>query len=106
MIDSDAVMALAVFPAAAAIAWAGAYAWAQWLRHRHDAPPPAVAPPAAEATRLAQLEAGLEALTLELERLAEGQRYAARLLEERLPRTGPAAECPKALESGRTITPH
>jgi hypothetical protein len=107
MVDSDAITALAVFPAVAAIAWAGAYAWVQWLRHRHDPPSPtAGAPSTAEAARLARLEAGLDALTLEVERLAEGQRYTVRLLEERLPRTLPGAARVEALPSGRVITPH
>ena len=84
MIDSDAVMALAIFPAIAAVAWAGAFAWVQWLRHRHDLPSSSAARPA-EPERLARLEAEVEALTLELERLGEGQRYTVRLLEQRLP---------------------
>lgn len=107
MIDSDAVTALAVFPAVAAIAWAGAFAWVQWLKHRHDVPSSSTAQlTAAEAGRLTRVEAGVEALTLEVERLGEGQRYTVRLLEERLPRTLPAAEAPRTREPGRVITPH
>ncbi len=107
MLNSDAVTALAIFPSAAAIAWAGVYAWGQWLRHQHDVPlAPGGSASTAEAARLARVEAELEALTLEMERLAEGQRYTTRLLEERLPHALLAADRLDAPRSERAVTPH
>jgi hypothetical protein len=104
MIGSNAVITVAFFVATASVAWSAAYAWGKWLAHRHDAPALPRAEGPGEAARLARLEAGLEALTLEVERLAEGQRFSARLLDERLPRPLPAATRPA--EPGRVITPH
>ena len=105
VINSDAAMAVAFFGAAATVAWAAAFAWARWLAHRYDAPPPrADSLPAAAMARLERMEAGLEVLTLEVERMAEGQRYTARLLEERLPLVLPQGARPP--EPGRVVTPH
>ena len=106
MINSDAIESVAFFGGLAAVAWAAAFAWAKWLVHRHDAPPPTGQLPVADTSaRLGELEAGLDALTLEVERLAEGQRYTVRLLEERLPRALPASARPTS-EPGRVVTPH
>ena len=106
MFGFTGAMAVAFFGAAAAIAWAAAYAWGEWLAHRHDAPPGPAKLPAEDTARLERLEAGMEALTLEVERLAEGQRYAARLLDERLPRGLPAGVRAPTSEPGRVVTPH
>jgi hypothetical protein len=106
VIDSQSAMSIAFFGAAAAVAWAAAYAWAKWLAHRHDVAPPEHSLPADEAARLERMEAGLEILTLEVERLAEGQRYTSRLLEERLPRTLSAGSRGPLPEESRVITPH
>lgn len=108
MINPDAIEALSFFGGIAAVAWAAAFAWAKWLAHRYDSPSLKAGglPPVADPARLARLEADLEALTLEIERLAEGQRYTVRLLEERLPRTLPQGAHPSAPEPGRVITPH
>ena len=104
-INSDAAMAIAFFSAAAAVAWAGAFAWVRWLAHRYDAPPATGSTlPATAMARLERMETGLEVLTLEVERLAEGQRYTVRLLDERLPLVlPPGARQP---DPGRVVTPH
>jgi hypothetical protein len=105
--EAEAVMSLAVFGGTAAMAWAGAWAWAQWLRHRHD-PSAArrVASDQVADARLARIEETMDALAIEIERVAEAQRYTARLLSERLP-AAPAASPPRALpaEPPRAITP-
>ena len=80
---------------------------ASWLRVKQferDAQLPPAAPggEAADlAARLARIEQAIEAIAVEVERLGEGQRYAARLLAE--PRA--AAPAP-AHEPARVITPH
>lgn len=108
MINPDAIEALSFFGGIAAVAWAAAFAWAKWLAHRYDAPSleSSGPPPVGDSARLARLDADLEALTLEVERLAEGQRYTVRLLEERLPRVLPQSPRPSVPDPGRAITPH
>ena len=41
------------------------------------------------AGRLARIEQAIEAVAIEVERIAESERYSARLLTERLPERGP-----------------
>jgi hypothetical protein len=106
MFGLTGAVAFAFFGAVAAIAWAAAYAWGEWLAHRHDTPPRPHKLPVEDTARLERLETGLEALTLEVERLAEGQRYTARLLDERLPRGLPGAVRAPTAEPGRVVTPH
>ncbi len=105
MINSDAAMAVAFFGAAASLAWAAAFAWARWLAHRYDAPPPpATSLPAAAVARLERLEAGLDVLTLELERLAEGSATRRGYWRSACPKSShPGARPP---EPGRVVTPH
>lgn len=106
MLSSNAAITVAFFAATASVAWSAAYAWAKWLPHRHDAPP---AEPLSRANvdgeRIARLEGAVEALAVEIERVAEGQRYTARLLEERLPLKIEPPHQARAGE-GRVITPH
>ena len=66
------------------------------------------AAPSVDADRLARLEAAVDVIALEVERISEGQRFTVALLSERLPpgtheRVGelPAAGSPK-----RVNTPH
>jgi len=101
--NQDAVEALSVFGGGALIAWAAAFAWAKWLKHRYDeyrlnAPPSPV-----DAERITRLEQAVEALAVELERVGEGQRYAVKLLEERLPQR---LQSGRTNEPGRIVTPH
>lgn len=107
MIGSNAAITVAFFGAVASVAWAAALAWAKWLAHRYDVPPARGAgSPAADGSRIARLEAAVDALALELERLGEGQRFAARLLDERLPPASPPSSRAQAAEPGRVTTPH
>ena len=79
-------------------------AWLRVKQFERDAEPQLAAPgrEAADlAARLARIEQIVEATAVEVERLGEGQRYAARLLAE--PRA--AAPAP-AHEPARVITPH
>jgi hypothetical protein len=100
--STDAIEALSFFFGLAATAWAAAYAWGKWLKHRYDEEKPTSS--AGEVERLARLESAVEALAVELERIGEAQRYTVKVLDERLPRTISAGRQPG--ESGRTVTPH
>jgi len=62
--------------------------------------------PAVDADRIARLEQAIETFAVELERIGEGQRYAAKILDERLPQRLPAGRSADAKESGRVVTPH
>jgi hypothetical protein len=65
-----------------AIAGVPLTAWALWLRHGGPkALPPAKASPELDS-RLERMETMLEAMSLEVERLTEAQRFNARLLSE------------------------
>ena len=91
----------AVLVGLALVARVSVAAWLRVKQFERDAPP--LAAPTWEAAdlaaRLARIEQGVEATAIEVERLAEGQRYAARLVAE------PRAAAPAA-EPGRAITPH
>ena len=103
--SSDAIEALAFFGGVAVSLWAAAYAWAQWLKHRYDESKPRAIASAIDPERISRLELAVEALSVELERIGEGQRYTVKLLEERLPKSlGPGR--PAAGEGGRVVTPH
>ncbi|HEY2375203.1 MAG TPA: hypothetical protein VGH98_04455 [Gemmatimonadaceae bacterium] len=104
--STDAVEALSFFFGVAAVAWAAAFAWAKWLKHRYDGEKRSVPAPAVDAERLARLETAVETLAVELERIGEAQRYTVKVLEERLPRAIPAGRQGQAPEGGRIVTPH
>lgn len=82
-------------------------AFQRWVETRHQPPP---TPPLDEARlvatleelrdRMAQLERTVDASAVELERIAEADRYIAKLVSERMPAPLPA---PRA---ERVITPH
>ena len=101
--STDAIEALSVFGGGALIAWAAAFAWAKWLKHRHDEYRVNAPASPLDAERITRMEQAVETLAVELERLGEGQRYAVKLLEERLPQRLPAA---RPSEPGRIVTPH
>jgi hypothetical protein len=105
MVSSDAAMAVTLFAAVASVAWSATVAWAYWLRHRFDVPP-AANTAVIEHDRVARLEAAVDTLSIEIERIGEAQRFAVRLLEERLPAPLPTNARPQSLELGRAITPH
>src|ERR1051326_1965154 len=101
--NPDAIEALSVFGGGALIAWAAAFAWAKWLKHRYDEY--RVSSPASSiaSERLTRMEQAVETLAVELERIGEGQRYAVKLLEERLPQRLQAG---RSGAPGRIFTPH
>ncbi|MEO7455831.1 MAG: hypothetical protein ABIY52_06170 [Gemmatimonadaceae bacterium] len=109
MIGSNALVTVAFLGSAASMAWSATVAWKHWLRHRFDSP--ADAGRHAEnglvgETRLHHLEATMHELGVELERMAEAQRFTARLLDERLAPILHAGGRPIHSESGRIDTPH
>jgi len=104
--STDAVEALSFFVGFAATAWAAAFAWAQWLKHRYDSEKPPMTAPPIEAERLARLGSSLEALAVELERIGEAQRYTVKVLDERLPHAISAGRPGQSVEGGRVVTPH
>jgi hypothetical protein len=61
--------------------------------------------PGLDDERMVRLEQAVDAITLEMERVGEGQRYLTQLMSQRLP----AANAPNSsndLQRGRVITPH
>ena len=92
--NQDVIEALSVFGGGALIAWAAAFAWAKWLKHRYDEYRVNAPSSPIDAERITRLEQAVETLAVELERLGEGQRYAVKLLEERLPPRLEAAVTP------------
>ncbi|HEU4631011.1 MAG TPA: hypothetical protein VFS08_14770 [Gemmatimonadaceae bacterium] len=61
---------------------------------------------ALEQARLAELGRGIEAVALEVERIAEAQRYTARLLTERMPRLPGTLPPSATARTPDAITPH
>jgi hypothetical protein len=102
-INSHAVE-LAFLLSAASVAWAAAFAWARWLVRPRDSIPSSPDYLEYLAARVANVEQAINAMSVELERIAEGQRFTARLLAERLP----AADLNSrpAGEPRRVNTPH
>ena len=92
--------------AATAFSAAGVVLGAWWQRRRVAAPPP---PPIDSAdvrrieTRFERLEALTEMTALEIERIAEGQRFTTKLLSER---ASPSALPATTSDPGRVRTPH
>ena len=107
MIGSNAAITVTFFGAAASVAWSATVAWGYWLKHRFDTPPtPNRDGTFSDDARLAQLEAAVDTLSIELERMGEAQRFTVRLLEERLPVSLPPKTRPIGSDPGRVITPH
>ena len=81
-------------------------AFQRWMETRHRPPQPPPDEARLDATlndlrdRLAQLQQSVDASAVELERIAEADRYIAKLVSERMPAPLPA---PRA---ERVITPH
>ena len=77
-----------------------------WLGYRERQSARQGLPPSAAAAieaRLDRIERAVDAVTIELERLGEGQRFTARILVER---ASPAADAARRLEHHPAITPH
>lgn len=64
------------------------------------------APRQMDESRLDRLEAAVDAIAIEVERISESQRFTVGLLAERLPARGDRVELPAPVSSKRTITPH
>ena len=104
MVITSHAVGLTFLISAASIAWSAAFAWAKWL-----ARPPEMIPTSPEyqqylATRVANVEQAINGMSVELQRLAEGQNFTARLLAERLPGADLGARA--AVEPRRFNTPH
>ena len=94
----DTIMAVAFFTALAIVATSIAKVWMRRIDARREAPPDR-----ALAQQMARIEAAVEAISIEVERISEAQRFSARLAAEgeraRLMPPGRASE-------GRINTPH
>ena len=81
-------------------------AFQRWMETRHRPPQPPLDEARLAATldelrdRMAQLQQSVDASAVELERIAEADRYIAKLVSERVPAPLPAAR------AERVITPH
>jgi hypothetical protein len=104
MIGSNAAITVAFFGAVASVAWSATVAWIYWLRHRFDELE-ANRPQTVEYDRIARLEATVDGLAVEMERLGEAQRLTVKLLDERLPLQSSIKPLPSGVP-GRVITPH
>jgi hypothetical protein len=102
-INSHAVE-VAFFLCTASVVWSAAFAWARWLARPRDSILSGPEHQEYLAERIARVEQAIGAMSGEMERLAEGQRFTARVLAERLP----AAEIQAhpAGEPRRVNTPH
>jgi hypothetical protein len=95
--------------AATAFSAAGVVLGAWWQRRRVAAPPPSPPPSIDSAdvlrieTRFERLEALAETTALEIERIAEGQRFTTKLLSER---ASPSALPTASSDPARPRTPH
>jgi hypothetical protein len=100
-INSEAYMAVAFFVSAASVCWSAAFAWAKWLQHSRNND---VSVPALDK-RLERIEQAIDAVAVEVERLGEGQRFAARLLRDANDASS-AKGSASSPESYRVNTPH
>ena len=81
MIGGKEAVAIAGTIAGAVCFWAAVYGWGQWLnRPRPDAPR---LDAAEQDARLRRIEAAIEAMAIEVERIGEGQRFTTKLLAEK-----------------------
>ncbi len=78
--------------------WAVAYAWGKWVGRPRPLPSPRN-----QDARLERIEAAVEAIAIEVERIGEAQRYATRVLAERAEAAAPS---PQQTPYRPAITPH
>jgi hypothetical protein len=102
-INSHAVE-VAFLLSAASVAWSAAFAWARWLTRPRDTILSAPEYQEYLVKRIVNVEQAINAMSGELERLAEAQHFTARLLAERLPAT--ELQPPPAGAPRRVNTPH
>jgi hypothetical protein len=95
---ADAVMALSMFGAVAVVVHSIARVWIKQLDVRRD-------PGALDALdrKLTRIDAAVDVIALEVERISEAQRFTARLLAER---DGAKIPSPARASEPRAITPH
>lgn len=111
MIEGKEAVAIAGLLAGAMSFWAAVYGWGKWLsRPGGEVPRPEARSGAAEASqdeRLRRIEAAIETMAVEVERIGEGQRFATKLLAERRPGSAAPAPLDPAARSYRpAATPH
>ena len=94
------VRTIVVAVIAAVIVFAILYPIARALGKGKEKSPAGASPDSAVAARMERLEQSVEAITLEIERISEGQRYTTKLLTERLPL---AARVPQPGQSEKTL---
>jgi hypothetical protein len=95
---AQAILGVSFFGALAVTVRSIALVWMKHLEGRR-----ASAPHSLIEQRLERIEAAVDVVAVEVERIAEAQRFAARLAAERTPGSLPA---PGSGPDGRTITPH
>ena len=95
--EADAIMAISLFGAIAITAISIAAVWYKRLDVRRDS-----LPQSDVTQRLTRIEAAVEAIAIEVERISEAQRFSARLQAESMAAQLPSGRVPEA----RVITPH
>jgi hypothetical protein len=96
---ADAIAAVGLFGSVAFTIRTIAHAWGKRQDGRAD-----VASSDQIASRLARIESAVDAIAIEVERIAEAQRFMARLSSERDAQRLPSSTPSSA--GGRSITPH
>jgi hypothetical protein len=105
MIDGKAAVMIAGSLSGALCFWSVVYGWGKWLnRPRQNTSLPDTF---AQDERLRRIEAAIETMSVEVERIGEGQRFANKLLAERRP----ASTTPNPSDSTSrpyrpAVTPH
>ncbi len=111
MIEGKEAVAIAGCFAGALSFWAAVYGWGKWL-HRPQREPALQPSMPAESlvsdARIGRIEAALESIAVEVERIGEGQRFTTRLLTERTAasRSPLPGEPPVARTYAPLVTPH
>ena len=95
--DQDSFMASLLFLFGSFVLFAGYRIIIRWLDRKRVAPSPDLH---ALEDRLTRIEQIVESTAIEVERVAEGQRFTTKVLVER------SGELPQPRPSGRVITPH
>ena len=96
---ANAIIAISFFGAIAISVVAIAAVWYKRLDVRRDSPS---LPQGDVVERLARIEAAVDAISIEVERISEAQRFSARLQAESMAAQLPPGRVPEA----RVITPH
>jgi hypothetical protein len=95
----EAILGVSFFVAIAVTVRAIASVWIKRIEARRES-----MPSSAVEQRLERIEAAVDVIAVEVERIAEAQRFAARLAAERAPAGGLPA--PGSASEGRRDTPH